>query len=83
MGHRYIRPNGLFRGLSPGPAAARKCSLREGAKVCAHQLDHLAGEMTEISIALESVAPGPIYVNRALIKRAVWASNARRGDSKW
>ncbi|SDG41356.1 hypothetical protein SAMN05216338_1001210 [Bradyrhizobium sp. Rc2d] len=53
MGHSYIRLNGLFHGLSPSPAAARKCSLREGTKVRAGLPDQLAGEMTEITIVLE------------------------------
>jgi len=54
MGRSYIRLNSRFRGLSPCLTTARKCSLRDGTKVRAGLLDQLAGEMTEISIALES-----------------------------
>ncbi|MCA1537687.1 hypothetical protein I6F21_34795 [Bradyrhizobium sp. NBAIM03] len=54
MGHSYIRLNSVVGGPSPSRAAARNCALREGTKVRAGLPDQLAGEMKQISIALES-----------------------------
>jgi len=82
MGHSCIRLNSLLSGLSSNPATALRCSLRDGTKVRAGLPDQLAGEMKEISIAGKR-SPGPIHLKRALIKRAVCASKARRGDLKW